>query len=129
MAAAKYPMIEMDDALALVLAHSAPLAAVEVPLPRPREHVDALTRLGAATNEDASPSSLLGKVLARDVVAHEPQPPFAASIMDGYAVIADDTATASPGGEAADDGCVLRVVCDALIAPYPHRRYTDTGFC
>jgi molybdopterin molybdotransferase len=37
-----------------------------------------------------------GLVLAEDVVAREPVPPFANSAMDGYAVVAADTADASP---------------------------------
>ncbi|MDQ1532841.1 MAG: molybdopterin molybdotransferase, partial [Actinomycetota bacterium] len=37
----------------------------------------------------------LGLVLAADVFATEPIPPFANSAMDGYAVRADDTTNAS----------------------------------
>ncbi|KAG9157300.1 hypothetical protein Leryth_004938 [Lithospermum erythrorhizon] len=32
----------------------------------------------------------LGKILAQDIIAHDPLPPYPASIMDGYAVVASD---------------------------------------
>jgi gephyrin len=67
MAGPVYPMLEVEAALAVVLAQAEPLAAVETPL------------------HDA-----LGRVLAEDVVAAEPLPPFRASIKDGYAVVAGD---------------------------------------
>ncbi len=40
----------------------------------------------------------LGLVLAADVIATEPIPPFANTAMDGYAVRSDDTTTASESG-------------------------------
>lgn len=62
-----YPMLSVEDALALVLAQAAPLPMVTVDL-----------------------SDALGAVLARPVHAREPLPPFAASVKDGYAVVAAD---------------------------------------
>jgi molybdopterin molybdotransferase len=64
-----YPMLPFEDAIVRVLAEVAPL---------PSE----TRRFDAA----------LGMVLAQDVVAHDPLPPFPASTMDGFAVIADDGA-------------------------------------
>lgn len=58
-------MVPFDDALSTVLAHS-PL------LPPARQLVD---------------YSLVGAVLAQDVVAKEAVPGYRASIVDGYAVI------------------------------------------
>jgi len=62
-----YPMLPVADALAIVLAQAAPLPAVTAPL-------------------DAA----LGRVLAADVLAADPLPPFPASVKDGYAVVAAD---------------------------------------
>lgn len=61
------PLLPVADALALVMAHTLPLPALATPL-----------------------AAALGAVLAEDVVAVEPLPPFAASVKDGYAVVAAD---------------------------------------
>jgi gephyrin len=58
-----FPMTDVDDALAAVLEHAQPL---------PTETI-------------AAPDAL-GRVLREDVAAVEPLPPFAASILDGYAM-------------------------------------------
>ncbi len=58
-----YPMIPVDAALALVLAHAAPQPAESIPL-----------------------ADALGLVLAKDVVAGEALPPFPASVVDGFAL-------------------------------------------
>ena len=60
-------MLPMQDAVDVVLSRARPLPVEEIPL-----------------------SSALGRVLATDVVSARPHPPFAASIMDGYAVRASD---------------------------------------
>jgi gephyrin len=62
-----YAMLSVEDALTIVLANTSRLPATHVGL------VDAG-----------------GRVLAEDVVAREPLPPFAASVKDGYAVVASD---------------------------------------
>ncbi len=62
-----YPMIPFEQAMAIVWQHVGPLAPRRVPL------------------DDA-----LGLVLAQEVCAEGPHPPFAASTMDGYAVRAAD---------------------------------------
>ncbi len=62
-----YPMLPVAQALEIVLAQAAPLPPVELPLER-----------------------CLGLVLAEDVSAPEPLPPFPASVKDGYAVVAAD---------------------------------------
>lgn len=62
-----YPMLSVGDALELVLAQAEPLPP-------------AFVELSAAT----------GLILAEDVVAQTPLPPFPASVKDGYAVIAAD---------------------------------------
>lgn len=67
----RYPMIEVGEARRRVLAALQPLAPVSVSL-----------------------DEALGLVLAEDVVAREDIPPFRASAMDGYAVIAADDAPA-----------------------------------
>lgn len=62
-----YPMISVEEALALVLGHVQPLPPVRVLF-----------------------SEALGLVLAADVYAREPMPPFAAAAVDGYAIISGD---------------------------------------
>lgn len=67
MTESNYPMLAVADALAIVLRQTTALPASNVPL-----------------------SSARGRVLAEDVTAPDPLPPFAASVKDGYAVIAAD---------------------------------------
>jgi len=62
----------LDETRTAILGAVAPLPAVDVPL-----------------------ADAVGLVLASDVVADEPEPPFANTAMDGYAVRAADTADAS----------------------------------
>ncbi|KAI9915244.1 hypothetical protein PsorP6_007324 [Peronosclerospora sorghi] len=62
-----YEMITVDHALELVLEHSQPLETERVPV-----------------------SDALGVVLAEAILSPEPVPPFRASLMDGYAVVAAD---------------------------------------
>lgn len=62
-----YPMIPFDQAMAIVREQVGPLAPRRIPL------------------EDAC-----GLALAEEVLSEEPQPTFAASTMDGYAVLAAD---------------------------------------
>ena len=63
--------------------------------------------------EDRSLLDCLGSVLAEDVPADMDIPPFDNSAMDGYAILAADTAAASPGKPVS-----LRVIAD-LPAGYP----------
>lgn len=67
MADSNYPMVSVADALATVLSLTSRLEAVSVPF-----------------------SAAQGYVLAEDVRAGDPLPPFAASMKDGYAVVAAD---------------------------------------
>lgn len=62
-----YPLLPVADALQIVLAHAHPLPA------------------RATSLNDA-----LGLILAEDVIAKDPLPPFPASVKDGFAVIAAD---------------------------------------
>jgi len=62
-----YPMLSVEDALAAVLAQAAPLPPVPI-----------------------AARAALGYILAEDVRASEPLPPFPASVKDGYAVVAAD---------------------------------------
>ena len=64
--ASPYPMLPVPEALALTLAHTRVMTAHDVDLSR-----------------------ALGLVLAHDVHAADPLPPFPASIKDGYAVVAE----------------------------------------
>lgn len=65
--------IELEEALSLVKAHTGTIAETEeVPL-----------------------SDALGRILAESVTADMDQPPFARSPLDGYALIAADTAGAT----------------------------------
>ncbi len=67
MTRSEYDMLPVDQALEIVLAHTQPLSTETVGL------YDAL-----------------GRILAVDAVAQEPLPPFRASIVDGFAVVAAD---------------------------------------
>ncbi len=67
MAESPYPMLSVEAALAAVLAQASPLPPVTI-----------------------SARQALGYVLAADIRAGEPLPPFPASVKDGYAVIAAD---------------------------------------
>ena len=62
-----YPLVSIEEALAVILSHVAPLPAGPAPLP------------------DA-----LGRVLAHDVHAPAAQPPFPAAVVDGFALRAAD---------------------------------------
>ncbi len=64
-----YPLLSVDDARHVVLAHAPRLTAVHL-------------RLG----------QLPGRILAEDIVARAAIPPFAAAAKDGYAVVAADGA-------------------------------------
>ncbi|PAA94425.1 hypothetical protein BOX15_Mlig033542g1 [Macrostomum lignano] len=66
-----YPLISVDEAVSTVL--------------------DSVTPLPAETVNCAT-ASVLGRILASDVIAKEPLPPFRASVKDGYAVRARDGA-------------------------------------
>lgn len=71
-----YPMIPVADAIAIILKEVAPLPPVLLPFTQAR-----------------------GLVLAEDVFAPEPTPPFPASTKDGYAVLAADTGNRQIIGE------------------------------
>ena len=62
-----YPMITVEEAQKIILSHSNALA-----------------------NEEIKFDDALHRVLAEDVIAGEPLPPFPASIKDGYAVLSRD---------------------------------------
>lgn len=138
-----YPMISVERALEIIFeecnailkarrncghASSAARDAVEK-APGPDEVVDPGGRGADHGRSDAlteyldlctSPiSSLLGRVLSRSIKAPEALPQFDASIMDGYAVVADDI---SPGivrkvSGAVDAGASEAVVSEAMVRP------------
>lgn len=85
-------MIELVDAVNEVLAACRQLPAKSLPV-----------------------SDALGHVLAEDVRAAEPVPPFANSAMDGYAVRAADISSATPESPAR-----LRVIGTAAAGHAPH---------
>jgi molybdenum cofactor synthesis domain-containing protein len=64
-------MVPVEEAISLVLSHVNPLEPVRVPF-----------------------TDALGLVLAEDVHAAEPMPPFRAASVDGYAIIAGDSSPA-----------------------------------
>ena len=63
----KYAMLSVEEALQITLAQAQLLSPVTVPLANAR-----------------------GAILASDIAAREPLPPFPASTKDGYAVVAAD---------------------------------------
>ncbi|KAF8056231.1 CNX1 [Scenedesmus sp. PABB004] len=100
MAASRYAMISIPEATAIVLGETRVLDAERVPL-------------GAA----------LGRVLAAPVTAADALPPFPASIMDGYAVVAADGAGEFPvAGE-----CRAGATDPAFTLTPGHVAYITTG--
>jgi molybdopterin molybdotransferase len=91
--------LAVEDALEVVLAAASPLPAEEAALGR----------------------SLLGRVLARDIVASEPVPALDNSAMDGYAVRVADTRDAGP-----EAPVVLDVVAESR-AGHPAERALRAG--
>ena len=75
MRASAYPLIDADEAAALVLEHTPVLATERVAL-----------------------ADAIGRVLAQDLVAAAPLPAFPASAVDGYAVRAADAGRSSHAG-------------------------------
>src|SRR5436309_13082053 len=84
-------LLSVDDALAAILA-----------------------RIPVLPPETVLLDEALGRVLAEDVHADMPVPPFDNSAMDGYALIAADTA-----GATADRPAELRVVADLPAGQVP----------
>lgn len=90
-----YKLLSVEEAQSLVAAH----ANLDV------------------TSVNVNFSAALGFVLAEDVVALDPLPPFPASIKDGYAVISDDSYSersvigASSAGDTADEVKILAGQC------------------
>ncbi len=79
------------------------------------DHVRALEPTLAVTGD------ALGLVLAEAIVANEAVPPFANTAMDGYAVVASDTAGAS------DDAPVRLPVVAEVAAGHPAPRALVAG--
>ncbi|KAJ1822635.1 hypothetical protein LPJ56_000756 [Coemansia sp. RSA 2599] len=102
-----YPMIPVDEALAMAL-----------------ECVGCLPAVGVELSEIRA-----GMVLAEPVVAREPVPAYAASVMDGYAVLAADgpgnyrvLGASTAGGSDAGarvvvSGSVMRIATGAPVPP------------
>lgn len=99
-----YPIISIEEALRIIQREVQPLATLGVPL-----------------------GEALGYVLAEDVVAEEPMPPFAASSVDGFAVIAadgmglrrlvGDQAAGYVGDIQVESGTAARVTTGAPVPP------------
>lgn len=68
-----WPLVSVEEAVRVALSHAVPLSPVVVPI-----------------------ASAIGLILAEDVVAAEPHPPFRASIKDGFAVCFADGAGVFP---------------------------------
>lgn len=102
MRASTYPLIDADEAAAIVLEHAPTLPAERIHL------------------ADAS-----GRVLAEDVVAEAPLPPFPSSAVDGYALRAADagkalrvigeSAAGRPLGSSLAPGTAVRVLTGGVV--------------
>lgn len=79
-ASSAYQMVQMDDALAVVL-RQASIASAE----RQRGGAGASPPATETIDIEAGPARGLGRILAKDVVCGEQIPAFPASIMDGCA--------------------------------------------
>lgn len=80
-----------------------------------------IDRVSARPGQRIASDVALGLVLAETVVSTEAVPPFANSAMDGYAVIAADTATAT------DDAPVRLPVVEEVAAGHPAQRALGAG--
>ncbi|BAE60479.1 hypothetical protein BDV35DRAFT_376544 [Aspergillus flavus] len=108
-----YPMLSVDEALAVISEQTPEPVVVEVPVT----------------------TALVGSVIAEDVYAAEAVPAYRASIVDGYAVIAPETADvgpstkgvfpvasisyANPGGSLSplEPGTIARITTGAPLPP------------
>lgn len=99
-----------------------PYPMMEVPIAQSK----VLAAAGILGTEYVYYRDALGKVLAQDVFAKDPLPPFPASIKDGYAVIAADgsgkravlgssAAGQVPGGEPLQRGQCVRITTGAAV--------------
>jgi molybdopterin biosynthesis enzyme len=101
---ASYTMIPVERAAAIILEHTEPLAAERLPV-----------------------SAAFGRVLARAVHAAQPMPPFDASTVDGYAVLAEDPnprrkvlaiiTAGRPVETAVETGTAIRIMTGAPLPP------------
>jgi molybdopterin molybdotransferase len=101
---ASYTMIAVEQAAAIILTHTEPLAT-----------------------ERLATSAAFGRVLAREVHAAQPMPPFDASTVDGYAVLANDTSprrkvlaiitAGRPIEESVQAGTAIRIMTGAPLPP------------
>jgi len=101
---ATYTMISVEEAAATILAHVVPLGTERLPA-----------------------SEAYGRVLAREVRSSEAMPPFNASTMDGYAVLADDPSprrrvlgiitAGRPLDETVVPGTAVRIMTGAPLPP------------
>jgi molybdopterin molybdotransferase len=101
---ATYTMISVEEAAATILAHVVPLGTERLPA-----------------------SAAHGRVLAREVRSSEAMPPFNASTMDGYAVLADDPSprrrllgiitAGRPLDETVVPGTAIRIMTGAPLPP------------
>jgi len=103
MVESKFEMVDPDTALEMVLSHTPTLGVESVPL-----------------------TEAVNRVLAEDLFAAGDMPPFAASAVDGYAVVASDTSQARrvlaevTAGQARDvvvmPGTAVRIMTGAPVA-------------
>jgi molybdopterin molybdotransferase len=99
-----YTMIRVEEAAAIILEHTAPLGTERLPA-----------------------SQAVGRVLAAEIRAAEPMPPFNASTVDGYAVVAGDQSArrqvraiitaGRPVDEAVRTGTSIRIMTGAPLPP------------
>lgn len=99
-----YPLVTIAHALETILAHCSPLGTEQVPL-----------------------TAALNRVLAEDILAPMPMPPFPAAAKDGYAVIAADPTrrrrligeqmAGRVGAFHVEPGTVVRITTGAAIPP------------
>eukprot|EP01052_Picozoa_sp_SAG31_P021504 SAG31_NODE_1667_length_7578_cov_4.345233_2_plen_739_part_00 len=96
----KFPMIDMDEALSLVLDNCKSMESEQLPV-----------------------TEAVGRVTMTDVVAVHPVPPFSASILDGYAVVAED----GPGEYPVAYRCVAGVDFGSQALQRGEVAYITTG--
>ncbi|HLH68006.1 MAG TPA: gephyrin-like molybdotransferase Glp [Candidatus Dormibacteraeota bacterium] len=104
MQASTYPLVDADEALAVVLERTPVLAAEEVPL-----------------------AQAWGRVLAEDLVATYQLPPFPASAVDGYAIraadgggrlrVAGESAAGRPFPGPLPERAAVRILTGAVVPP------------
>jgi len=104
MQASPYPMVAIEEAIAIVLAHTPVLETEEIPI-----------------------GDAVGRVLAERIISADDMPPFDTTSVDGYAIISgegiaprrvlSEVTAGQAGGQAVTPGTAIRIMTGAPLPP------------